>query len=61
MVQPRAVACDLDGTLLRSDGTVDARTRRALAAVARAGALLVICTARPPPRSRPTTAVWRCA
>src|SRR3954454_22838390 len=43
----RAVACDLDGTLLRSDGTLDARTRGALAAVEAAGALVVICTARP--------------
>lgn len=43
----RAVACDLDGTLLRSDGTLDSRTRAALAALPAAGILLVICTARP--------------
>jgi HAD superfamily hydrolase (TIGR01484 family) len=46
-VAPRVVACDLDGTLLRSDGTVDQRTRRALARVEAAGALFVLCTARP--------------
>jgi hypothetical protein len=43
----RAVACDLDGTLLRSDGTLDERSRRALAATERAGIVLIICTARP--------------
>lgn len=45
---PRAVACDLDGTLLRSDGTLDDRSSRALADIERAGILLVLCTARPP-------------
>jgi Cof subfamily protein (haloacid dehalogenase superfamily) len=44
---PALVASDLDGTLLRSDGTVDDRTRRALAAIEAAGALVVLCTARP--------------
>jgi HAD superfamily hydrolase (TIGR01484 family) len=47
LARPLAVASDLDGTLLRSDGTVDERSRRALAAVQEAGALLVLCTARP--------------
>jgi hydroxymethylpyrimidine pyrophosphatase-like HAD family hydrolase len=42
------VASDLDGTLLRPDGTLDQRSRRALAAVQDAGAMLVLCTARPP-------------
>lgn len=42
------MATDLDGTLLRSDGTIDARTRRALAAVEAAGVPVVLCTARPP-------------
>jgi hydroxymethylpyrimidine pyrophosphatase-like HAD family hydrolase len=42
------VASDLDGTLLRPDGTLDRRSRRALAAVEEAGAMLVLCTARPP-------------
>src|ERR1700733_5232581 len=44
---PRLVASDLDGTLLRSDGTVDERTRRAIAAAEAAGATVVFCTARP--------------
>ncbi|MEV4417148.1 Cof-type HAD-IIB family hydrolase [Catellatospora sp. NPDC049609] len=44
----RVVAVDLDGTLLRSDGTVSARTRAALAQATAAGARLVIVTARPP-------------
>lgn len=44
---PKLVASDLDGTLLRSDGTVDDRTRRAVAAAEAAGATVVICTARP--------------
>ncbi|MGH2916499.1 MAG: HAD family hydrolase [Solirubrobacteraceae bacterium] len=43
----RAVACDLDGTLLCSDGTIDPRTRAALTGLQRAGILLVIATARP--------------
>jgi HAD superfamily hydrolase (TIGR01484 family) len=46
-VLPRAVATDLDGTLLRTDGTLDARTLRALRRVEATGALLVLCTARP--------------
>ncbi|HTX09915.1 MAG TPA: HAD family hydrolase [Solirubrobacteraceae bacterium] len=44
---PRLVASDLDGTLLRSDGTVDDRTRRAIASAEAAGATVVFCTARP--------------
>jgi Cof subfamily protein (haloacid dehalogenase superfamily) len=46
-VPPRLVASDLDGTLLRSDGTVDDRTRRAIATAEAAGATMVFCTARP--------------
>jgi Cof subfamily protein (haloacid dehalogenase superfamily) len=46
-VRPRLVATDLDGTLLRSDGTLDSRTRAALALVQAAGSTVVICTARP--------------
>jgi hypothetical protein len=49
----KAVACDLDGTLLRSDGTLDERSRRALAAVEATGAMVVICTARPARWMRP--------
>jgi Cof subfamily protein (haloacid dehalogenase superfamily) len=49
----RVVASDLDGTLLRSDGSIDERTRRAVAGVEAAGALFVICTARPARWMRP--------
>ncbi len=45
--RPRVVATDLDGTLLRSDGSVSERTRAALAAGAAAGWEVVIVTARP--------------
>jgi Cof subfamily protein (haloacid dehalogenase superfamily) len=45
---PKLIASDLDGTLLRSDGTVDERTRSALAAAEARGATVVLCTARPP-------------
>ncbi|HWB67263.1 MAG TPA: HAD family hydrolase [Mycobacteriales bacterium] len=44
----RVVATDLDGTIVRSDGTISGRTRDALAAVAEAGATVVIVTGRPP-------------
>ncbi len=44
---PKLVASDLDGTLVRSDNTIDDRTRRALAAAEAAGASVVFCTARP--------------
>jgi hydroxymethylpyrimidine pyrophosphatase-like HAD family hydrolase len=47
-VIPRVVATDLDGTLLRSDGTIDEQTRRVLAEVEAAGTMVVLCTARPP-------------
>jgi Cof subfamily protein (haloacid dehalogenase superfamily) len=43
----RLIASDLDGTLLRSDGTLDERSRRALARAEEAGAIVVLCTARP--------------
>jgi hypothetical protein len=46
--RPRLVATDLDGTIVRSDGTISDRTRQALAAVEDAGALLVLVTGRPP-------------
>lgn len=46
-MRPKLIASDLDGTLVRSDGTVDPRTRRALAAAEAAGATVVFCTARP--------------
>jgi hypothetical protein len=44
---PKLVASDLDGTLVRSDNTIDDRTRHALAAAEAAGATVVFCTARP--------------
>ncbi len=44
----RLVATDLDGTLLRDDGTVGARTIAALAACSAAGVMVVPVTARPP-------------
>lgn len=44
----RLVATDLDGTLLRGDGTVSARTRRALAWARAAGVTVVLLSARPP-------------
>ena len=48
MPAPRLVAIDLDGTLLRSDGTVSDRTRRALAAVRAHGTAVVLASARHP-------------
>ncbi|MFS8197746.1 HAD family hydrolase [Streptomyces sp. CWNU-52B] len=49
---PKLVATDLDGTLLRSDGSVSARTAAALAAAEAAGIRLALVTGRPP-RSLP--------
>jgi HAD superfamily hydrolase (TIGR01484 family) len=46
--RPRLVATDLDGTLLRSDGTVSDWTVEVLRAVERAGVQIVVVTARPP-------------
>jgi Cof subfamily protein (haloacid dehalogenase superfamily) len=44
----RAIATDLDGTLLRSDKSVSDRTRAAVHAAEDAGLLVVIATGRPP-------------
>lgn len=44
----RLVATDVDGTLLRSDGTVSDRTRKALRAATDAGLLVAYVTGRPP-------------
>lgn len=44
----RLIASDLDGTLLRSDGTVSPRSRAALEAAAAAGLAVVFVTGRPP-------------
>jgi hydroxymethylpyrimidine pyrophosphatase-like HAD family hydrolase len=46
--RPRLVATDLDGTFLRSDGTVSARTARVWAALPEHGVETVLVTARPP-------------
>ncbi|WP_067173463.1 HAD family hydrolase [Microtetraspora niveoalba] len=45
---PRLVATDLDGTALRADGTVSARTAAAFALVEESGGTLVFVTGRPP-------------
>jgi hydroxymethylpyrimidine pyrophosphatase-like HAD family hydrolase len=44
----RLVASDLDGTLLRSDGSVSTRTVQAVQALQHAGVHFVLATARPP-------------
>jgi len=44
---PKLVATDLDGTLLHSDGSVTARTRRVLAALEEQGVTVVFVTGRP--------------
>ncbi|MCO7239522.1 HAD family hydrolase [Aeromicrobium sp. CnD17-E] len=48
MSRPALLATDLDGTLLRSDGTLSDRTRAAVAAAEDAGVEVVFVTARPP-------------
>ena len=47
MSTPRLVATDLDGTLLRPDGTVSDRTRRVVARLEERGVPVVFVTARP--------------
>lgn len=44
----RLVATDLDGTIVRTDGTVSDRTRAAFAGAERAGVGVVLVTGRPP-------------
>lgn len=44
----RLAAIDLDGTLLRDDGTIAARTRTTLARAQAAGIVVALVTARPP-------------
>ena len=44
----KMIAIDLDGTLLRSDGTLSPRTRAALDGALAAGIVVVLVTARPP-------------
>jgi Cof subfamily protein (haloacid dehalogenase superfamily) len=48
MSRPRLVATDLDGTIVRSDGSISDRTRDVLARVEQSGAVLVLVTGRPP-------------
>ncbi|MFC7218009.1 HAD family hydrolase [Streptomyces polyrhachis] len=48
----RLIATDLDGTLLREDGTVSARTRAALAAAVSRGAVHLVVTGRGAPGTR---------
>lgn len=48
MRRPHLAAIDLDGTLLRSDGSVSERSREALAAAGAAGIEVVLATARSP-------------
>jgi HAD superfamily hydrolase (TIGR01484 family) len=45
---PQLVATDLDGTIVRSDGSISPRTIEAFARVERAGARYVFVTGRPP-------------
>ena len=47
-MQFRAIATDLDGTLLRTDKSVSLRTREAVDAAEDAGILFIIATGRPP-------------
>lgn len=47
MTAPALIATDLDGTLLRSDGTVSERTRGVLSALEARGVPVVFATARP--------------
>ena len=47
-MRPKVVATDLDGTLLRPDGTVSDRTRHVLRRLDDAGVRVVFVTARPP-------------
>ncbi|WP_405558323.1 Cof-type HAD-IIB family hydrolase [Streptomyces canus] len=47
-LRPRLIATDLDGTVVRGDGTISARTVEAFARVRDAGAEFVFATGRPP-------------
>ena len=50
---PALVATDLDGTIIRGDGTISARTVAAFARVEAAGARFVLVTGRPPRVMKP--------
>ena len=47
------IASDIDGTLLRDDGTMTDRTVAALAAAEESGIVVVLCTGRPPRWMKP--------
>lgn len=49
----RLIATDLDGTVLRSDGTVAPRTATALRTAEERGVMVVVATGRPPRWMRP--------
>jgi Cof subfamily protein (haloacid dehalogenase superfamily) len=51
-ILPRLIATDLDGTLLRTDGSVSDRSRAVLSRVSQAGVQIVIVTGRPVRRMR---------
>jgi hypothetical protein len=51
-------ATDLDGTIIRSDGTISPRTVAAFARVEAAGARFVLVTGRPPRMMRPIAEVF---
>jgi HAD superfamily hydrolase (TIGR01484 family) len=55
---PRLVATDLDGTIVRGDGTISARTVAAFARVEAAGARFVLVTGRPPRVMPPIVAAF---
>jgi HAD superfamily hydrolase (TIGR01484 family) len=54
----RLVATDLDGTIIRSDGTISDRTVAAFARVQAAGARFVLVTGRPPRWMREVAAIF---
>jgi hydroxymethylpyrimidine pyrophosphatase-like HAD family hydrolase len=55
---PLLVATDLDGTIVRRDGTISARTVAAFARLEAAGARFVLVTGRPPRVMRDIAAVF---
>jgi hypothetical protein len=58
--RPRLVAIDLDGTFLRSDGTIAPRSAAALSRIERAGAQFVVVTGRPPRFTAPMLGPFGC-
>jgi HAD superfamily hydrolase (TIGR01484 family) len=56
--RPLLVATDLDGTIIRGDGTISDRTVAAFARVEAAGAQFVLVTGRPPRVMRDIAAVF---